>query len=255
MLPLAASLAHLPDAAPALDELLPDEAPEREGTTHYHAPSPNSGRRIYSCLQVAQARWLQWVYRTSRKALRRLLMERTHPLVCGPPQWHRAAADGTHVTPPLPARQATAGGQAVLPLTEGRRQQLWDTYFTSPPSANTLDAEVVELLRAACTATTGDSFPSAVPDVGAGASWSRLIGTKQVGTFRHVQPPRVERKMQCEYGKNLATEPLFKAVRDERNRVLHVGAFLSKLYEAIVGSKPRVVIGGGRRLQLREPVW
>ena len=248
MLPLASSLSQLLNAAAALDELLPDDQPARQGTTHYHAPSPSCGRRIYSSKQISFVRWLQHAYRESRRRLRRLITEGTHPLVCGPPQWHRAAVAGEHPTPPLPPRRAAGIGAASL--TEELRQRRWDFYFGQAPTATLIrpmTGEVVGLLRAACAFTTKDSFPSEVKGVHQAAGWSRPLGSLCDRMLRHVLPPwrNDTRKMQCGNGKNLVGELVFKAVRDERNRVLHVGAFLSKLYKAMTGSKPRVVVGGG----------
>ena len=233
LLPMAASLSLLLHAAAALDELLPDEPAPRQGTTHYHAPSPSSGRCIYSFKQVATARWFQHAYRGSRQNLQQLLAEGVHPLVRGRPSWHYAAVKGEHLTPPLPPRRAS--GIAVrTSLSPELRQRRWDFYFRKPPSLtwfSPLSDEAIELLKVGSQGLVG---------------WSRPVNVACPATLRHVLPPcRSTRNMQCGYGKHLVDEPTFAAVREERNRVLHVGAFLSKLFEALTGSKPRVVVGGG----------
>ena len=261
MLPLAVSLSKLLEAVDALDELLPDEPSSQSGTTHFHAPSPDCGRSVYSALQLSVVRWFQHAYRESRRALRRMLTDGTHPLVRGPPSWHALADTGKHAVPPLPPHRAT-GTLVETRASDEVRAARWRAYFTAPirkldrqyqpetqwraAPIRTFDENEVVLLQEACAISSDPSFTTSIAEEGH-AGWSFPLSSRRVDTLRHVLPPwrEYKRKMQCGYGKHLASEELFKAVRNERNRVLHVGAFLAALYKACTGHTPRIVVGGG----------
>ena len=246
MLSLAPCLSRLLDSAEALEELLPEAPSPAEGTTHFHAPSPNAGKVIYNARQISLARWWQHAYRTSRQRLRRMLKEMDHPLICGPPTWHASRAAGTLVMPPLPPFRATGGIAAKRP-SEAVRLRYWRAYYSrdpSPPHApRMLEGEQLQLLRE----WAESSEKSTLTTVSKEAGISHLFGPGSVGTFRHTRPSWHDdtRKMQCGHGKHLATEATFQAVRTERNRVLRVGAFLVEIFEVLEGHKPRVVVCGG----------
>ena len=213
LLPLAASLSALVCAADSIDEMLPMNttavADEDAKHVHYHFVS-DSG--------------LAW---GPDRALRRVYAHKeiTHA------RWLQRLY--RHLTSAATREQAAlspfALGVGARLLTRPKQlapcwsEQYAAAYFDSPFKA-----------VAPLDSTAGSSIRRDVR----GCWRSRLL--------RHfILPWRAKpRNTQCQQGAQLCGEELFAKVRAQMDRVLHVGAFLAKLYEKMEHVKPSVIVAG-----------